>query len=554
MTHLIARVAWGQSRKALALALAVGLLAAACGSQSPTGSPTAGGSTNASASSSGGSGTDVATVNWATSYPITSLDPGLVYDSGGNNNVTFTECDSLLQFGPDLSLQPMLATSWKQTDPTTYVYELRDDVTFWDGTKLTAADAAYSINRILDPKFASPLAGLTSTVDKAVATGPLEMTLKLKQVDPRAVWLAATPVGQVVEEAFATKLGADFGTAPDKVMCTGPYRPVEWDKGSKTVLDAVSTYWDKANQPKIKQVTFTEITDSATIVAGLRSGQIDGTFTLDARNAQLLEGDPDLNVVVGEGTQINYLAPNFLKGPFQDQRVREAYSLAIDRTGIASAVSGTKYAQPLKGPWTPDISAWSNTEFMSAYTALPVALSPDLQKAKQLIIDAGATGANVTILVLESPTADVVAPAIQQAGTSIGLNVTIKKLDPADFSTEEFSGKLPRTYDAMLNYWAPDFPDLSGIIVNQFASSFNNVFGYEDPAFRALEAQWSQAPNQSETQAAALIAMTQMLINKSVEIPLYVDPLVTVTSKKISGYTTTKLYYYQDYILHFSGH
>lgn len=556
---MVARVSLRKPPFLLVSALAVASLVAGCGTSVSTGSPASSGSSPAAGSSSApapsvaAGGKEVDAINWAISFPVATLDPGLVYDSGGNNNVTFTECDSLLQFDQDLKLAPMLAKSWKQTNPTTYVYELRDDVTFWDGHKLTADDAAYSLNRILDAAFASPLAGLTSTVDKAVATGPLEVTLQLKEADPRASWLAATPVGQVVEKEFATAAGADFGSAPDKVMCTGPYKPVQWDKGSKVVLDRVDTYWDKSNMPKIKQVTFTEVTDSATIVAGLRSGQIDGTFSLDARNAQLLEGVADLSVVVGQGTQINYLGPNLLKGPFQDQRVREAYSLAIDRSGLAAAVSGTKHAQPLKGPVTPGISAWAGDKFNAAYDALPVATSPNLEKAKQLISDAGAAGAKVTILVLESPTADIVGPAIQQAGTSIGLDVTIKKLPGADFFGEEFSGKLPRTYDAMLNFWAPDFPDLSGIIVNQFASKYNNVFGYEDPAYRDLEKQWAQAANQSDAQANALVKMMAMLIDKSVEIPLYVDPLVTVTSKKIGGYGTTKLFYYQDFIVHMSG-
>lgn len=553
-TSVAARVSMGKHPRVLASVVAVALLATGCGSSASTGpSPSAApaGGNSPSAPPTGGQGID--SITWAIAFPVATLDPGLVYDSGGNNNVTFTMCDSLMQLDQDLKLAPSLAASWKQTDSTTYVYTLRDGVTFWDGNTLTADDVAFSLNRILDPKLASPLAGLMSSVDKAEATGPLEVTLKLKQPDPRALWLAATPVGQVVEKAFALKQGADFGTAPDKVMCTGPYKPISWDKGAKVVLQRNDNYWDKANLPKIKQVTFQQVTDSATIVAGLKSGGIDGTFSLDTRNAQTLENDPNFSVTVGQGSSINYISPNLVKGPFMDERVRRAFSLAIDRTGLASAVTGDKYAQPLKGPTNPGLSSWDIDKFNAAYDALQLPVTPDLQTAKQLVNEAGATGTKLTIVVLEGPTADIVAPAIQQAGTSIGLDVTIKKLPGPDFFAESFSGKLPRTYDAMLNFWAPDFPDLSGIIVNQFASPFNNVEGYEDPAYRDLEKQWAQTENLSNAQADVLIKMQAMLIDKTVKIPLYVDPLVMVTTKKIGGYAATKLFYYQDFIRQLSG-
>lgn len=499
-----------------------------------------------------GGGKEIDSVVWAGKNSITSLDPALSYDSGTTNYVTYAECEGLFKFDSETKPQPLLAESLRQVDETTYVIVVRKGPTFWDGKPVTAEDVAYSIARINDPKLASPLAGLASTIDNVSVTGDREVTVKLNEPDPPFLLKLATPVGHVVEKAFAEKAGSDFGAAPDKVMCTGPFRPTEWQKGHKVVFSRVDSYWDQEHSPNVKKLTIQEITDSATLVAGLKSGEITGTFDLDGRNAQSLESDSDLVVVSGRGNQFNYVSPVIPKGPFSDQRVRQALSYAIDRTGLAHAVSG-KYGQPLKGPAPPGLSSWAQNKFEEAYNALPTPLTPDLKKAKELIKAAGAEGLKAEVIVQESPSADIVGPAIQQAGATIGLDITIKKLPTADWAAANFSGIEPRPFDSMLNFWAADFPDLSGVLITPFSSKYSNVEGYEDPEYRALEAQWAKTEFQSDEQAELLIKMQKMLVEKTVKIPLYVDPTVMVHSKKIGGYQQTKFWFYQNFAANLSG-
>jgi peptide/nickel transport system substrate-binding protein len=495
---------------------------------------------------------EIDSVVWAGKNSVGSLDPALSYDSGTNNYATYAECEGLFVFDAQTKLQPLLADSFKKVDDRTYVVTLRQGAKFWDGNPVTADDVAYSINRINDPKLASPLAGLASTIDSATASGPLEVTFKLKQADPPFQQKLATPVGQIVEKAFAQKAGADFGTAADKVMCSGPFRPVAWDKGQKVVFDRVDGYWDSAHLPKLKHLTIQEVTDSATMVAGLKSGAITGTFDLDGRNAERLEADGDLAVTSGPGNQFNYISPVLPKGPFSDPRVRQALSYAIDRTGLAHAVSG-KYGQPLKGPVPPGLSSWDVDKFQQAYDALPTPLSPDLETAKKLIAEAGAQGLKAEVIVQESPTADIVGPAVQQAGANIGLAITIKKLPTADWAAANFSGIEPRPFDSMLNFWAADFPDLSADLITPFSSKFSNVEGLDDSEYNALQAQWSATAAESDAQADVLIKMQKLLVDKTVKIPLYVDPTVMVHSKKITGYTQTKFWFYQNFAASLAG-
>jgi peptide/nickel transport system substrate-binding protein len=497
-------------------------------------------------------GSEVESVVWAGKNSVASLDPALSYDSGTNNYATYAECEGLFVFDTDTKLQPLLAENFKKVDDLTYVVSLRDGPKFWDGSPVTAEDVAFSVNRINDAKLASPLSGLASTIESATATGEREVTFKLKQADPAFQQKLATPVGQVVKKAFVGKIGSDFGAAADKIMCSGPFRPVEWDKGQKVALDRFDAYWDAGRLPKIKHLTIQEVTDSATMVAGLKSGAITGTFDLDGRNAERLENDAYLVVVAGPGNQFNYISPVIPKGPFSDQRVRQALSYAIDRTGLAHAVSG-RYGQPLKGPVPPGLSSWSTEDFQKAYDVLPTPLKPDLETAKKLIADAGAQGLEAEVIVQESPTADIVGPAIQQAGASIGLNIAIKKLPTADWAAANFSGIEPRPFDSMLNFWAADFPDLSADLVTPFSSKFSNVEGLDDPEYNALQAEWTKSEAQSNAQADILIKMQKLLVDKTVKIPLYVDPTVMVHSKSIQGYKQTKFWFYQNFAASLSG-
>src|ERR1019366_3716258 len=112
--------------------------------------------------------------------------------------------------------------------PTTYVYNLVHNAKFWDGHPVTAADVAFSVNRIASAKLASPLLSLfqTGNLKNASVTGPWQVTITLNAANPIAQDIPATPVGQVVEQSVVNKYGSAFGSTPSKVMCSGPFRPV----------------------------------------------------------------------------------------------------------------------------------------------------------------------------------------------------------------------------------------------------------------------------------------------------------------------------------------
>lgn len=487
-------------------------------------------------------------LTWGITSIDPSLDPGEVY-AIDPNVVTAAMCNSLLQFDSKGQLQPELASSWKQTSPTTYTYNLVHDAKFWDGNPVTAADVAYSINRIASPKLASPLLSLlqTGSIKNATASGKWKVVVHLSSPNPIAQDLAATPIGQVVEKSFVEKYGLAFGTTPAKTMCSGPFRPVQYVKGAQTVLRAVPNYWDKAAQPKIKSITFTTVNDAEALIAGLRSGSINGTFDLPARDALSLSSDSSLKVsYVPYGGDTNYLSPNVEKGPFKNPLVREAFNLAIPRSGLATAVDG-KYGRPLDLVETPALFTDHRSQYMAAYNSLGIPNSPNLAKARQLIAKAHAKGETVNIAIEQSLTSDTVGAELQQVGSSIGLNVKMSKLTPAAFGNVSYSGKCPRSVDALTNWWNPDFPAPSAELVPPLASVYSDVSCYFSPTFNRLRAAWAATKNGSMAQVNATIALMKQVTKDNVYIPMYSDPLVMVQPSNLHGYTQTQVFVYQDF-------
>ncbi len=202
--------------------------------------------------------------------------------------------------------------------------------------------------------------------------------------------------------------------------------------------------------------------------------------------------------------------------------------------------------RPLKDIETPALFTQDTAAYMAAYNALPNPNSPNITEAKKLIAQAHAKGETVSIGVENSLTSDTMSAALVSIGQSIGLNVKIVKLTPTAFGNVSYSATCPRPFDALLNWWNPDFPAPSAEIVPPLASNYSDVSCYFSKAFNTLRTRWSATANGSTAQANATIAMMKLLTTDDVYIPLYVDPLVMVEPSNLTGYTQTQVFVYQD--------
>ncbi|MFI9630339.1 ABC transporter substrate-binding protein [Streptomyces sp. NPDC052042] len=481
----------------------------------------------------------IASFTWGLYAEPPTLD--YIYSFDYNQNLILSNvCESLMRWTPQLKEEPGLAERLETPNPTTFVFDLRPDVRFHDGGVMTADDVVHSLKRHLDPSLGSYWIQTFQNVASIGKTGPLQVTVKLKRPDSQFPQYMATAAGAVASTKRIKAAGQDYGTT-GSLDCTGPYRLGTWTKGQSVTLDRFDDYWGA--KAKSGKVVFNILTDPSAQTNALLSGEVDGSYLIPTESYARLRNSGQGTLFFGEGlTTINVNVTN-MKGPLGDVRVRRALSMALDRKGfVKAALAG---AANISTSLTPH-AAWDAAEPQvkkAAFDDLPSA-TRDLDKARALIKDAGATGSTVTIAT--SPIGQdvsLLATAVQAAGTEIGLNVRLKTIAPnaytALFSDPEARAGLdmfPETYYLSVT-------DPLDLLSSFETGAFENHADYSNPDYDKLV---QQAVNTYEpARRLAIEAEIQKIAADDVLwIPVAEWPTSVFLNKRITGAPTTISYLY----------
>lgn len=352
-----------------------------------------------------------------------SLDPAAV-TAVNDFRILMNVYDGLVRYKDGtLEVEPALAESWTISDDgTVYTFKLRDGVTFHDGTPFNAEAVKYNFDRMLDENHPQhdtgpfPLAFFFSAVETIDVVD--DLTVKFTLNAPYAPFLSnlAYPTGLIVSPEAVKEFGADYGRHP---VGTGPFKFAEWESNAKVVVVRNDDYWEDA--AKLEAVVFRPITDANTRVAELMAGGIDLMVEVPPDSLTQLSDDDNFSVYEQAGPHLWFLILNMKEGPFKDKKVRQAINYAIDKKALVENVlQGT--AEIATGP-TPPAFAWAYNEQLQPYPH-------DIEKAKQLIKEAGAEGAEVTFYVTEGGSGMLdpipMGAAIQADLAQIGLTVAIE--------------------------------------------------------------------------------------------------------------------------------
>jgi peptide/nickel transport system substrate-binding protein len=415
---------------------------------------------------------------WAQTHPTltvdlaadaATLDPQVQWDTD-SYSVYRNIFDNLITRDSSGKIVPQVATGWHYANDTTIVFDLRQDILFQDGSKLTPDDVVFSVKRITDPAFRSPQLSQFDQITSAEVTGPAQVTLHTKS--PYPALLAQLVKLSIVPRAIVEKLGNDgFNQAP---VGSGPYRLRSWQRGVQIVLDANDSYW--RGKPPFATVIFRPVPDVSTRVADLRAGRADIVRGLSPDDAQSLKSDKALQVLAAPTERVAYLFVNAEAGPTRDVRVRQAIAMAIDRDTIISALQ-QGYAKPVNIVLTP-----ADFGYVSDIPAWPF----DPARAKALLKQAGAEGASLTFLT--SPAYDRrLNEAVQQMLADVGLKVDIVMTDQPTYlrrreGTPEEAGSLSQ------GRWSCACQDADGVIWPLFHTG--SIWSkYSNPAFdKAVDA------------------------------------------------------------------
>jgi peptide/nickel transport system substrate-binding protein len=524
-------------------ALALSPFLAACSSSS---SSSAGAPSTANFSPKGG-GKEVATLTWALFADPVSMDYAFAYDFN-TNPVVSNMVDPLLRLSPEGQLQPALATAWKQTDDVTYVYTLRKGVLFHDGTTMTAADAEASMNRILDPATGSYLASFVGNVDSVKATGPNELTITLKSPDALWQYVPATSVGSVVPAAFLAQHKDDIGKPGVGLIGTGPYKFVSWQQGQQAVIAKNDKYWNTERAPKIGQITFRVIASETTVIEGMANGEIDGAFNLSGKNLPALKSAPQMQIARSPSYFVHFMGLNVTRKPFDDLRVRQALSYAIDKAGILASTWGGD-GSLCKSPSTPAMWSFEQKTFQTAYDSLP-GFSTDIDKAKSLISAAGAQGATATILVATDHEQDE-GVAVQAAAKEIGLEIKLQRIPYTQLLAK--IADTAHDYDGIILEWSSDYPDPGGTLFQCFESkNLTDYTAYENPKVTAALSRAAVGTDPAARAKDLSAAQAQIVADQSWIV--FFTPYTNMPlSKTVGGYELRPLWYWDNWAADLSG-
>ena len=491
---------------AMAGALAVSL--AACGSSASTGAANATGEA-ADAAEAGSTGFTVQ----LGPNPET-LDPALnAAVDGGNTLITIEE--PLLIIDENNEVQPGQAESYEVSDDgLTWTFHMRDGLKWSDGSDLTAADFEYSFKRLANPDTAAPYAetvvGMIDGYQDAIGnpdadgnttTDPdwdalnvhasedgktltVQLSYPCSYFDKLASFVATSPVQQATVEAN----GDSWCTEPDTYVCNGPYMITEWIPSERIVLSKNPYYVGGWDSSKIVSDTITLLLleDSSASYAAYNSGEAQLVKDVPTDEIPSLTraedgGDFYLDEIMGT----YYISLNDQEEPFTDVRVRKALSLAIDRDYVANTIMQGIYtpATALVGPGIVD----ENGYFMDNANGGEPYISDDyeanLEEAKSLLAEAGyPDGEGFPTITYSANDAGYhipVAEYVQQAWGDLGITVNIDKVEWSSFLPLRRAGD----YDVSRNGWSMDYNDPSNMLELFTTNNGNNDGKYANPEF-----------------------------------------------------------------------
>jgi len=390
--------------------------------------------------------------------------------------------DTLMYYSPDGTQdpEPRIAESYEISDDgLDYTFHLRDDVTFHDGTLLTADDVVFSLETYLDSDYqGSNVAGLESVeaVDDTTVVCHLSSAYS-----PFMQGVCSCHIGSRAYAESASE--EDFANNP---VGTGPYRFVSHTIGSSVELEAYDGYY--RGEASIKNVTFKVVPDAATTAIALQTGEI-SFADIDASVLPQLQANSSIAIYEVPTSGFTYVCMNLEKEPFNDVRVRQAINYALNRDNIV-AVCYEGEAEVNSNICARTRFGYSDDQFQYTY---------DPDRAKELLAEAGIEEGTDLGQILVAEKYSNLATVIQADLAAVGLNVTISVKEFNAYIGDLTSGNYDIT--ALEMSLEGDTQQLEMAFVTDYIGTANNA-RYSDEEMDAL---FAQAQIETDTDARAEI-------------------------------------------------
>lgn len=415
--------------------------------------------------------------------------------------------EGLTRIDQNGAVQPSLAESWTISDDgLTYTFKLHDGVTFHDGTTFDADDVKFTFDRILGENSVNAHKEFYTPIKSITVVDPLTVTMTLDHVIGRFLFdLGRGDAVIVAPESADNNANEPIGT--------GPFAFVQWDKGSRVVLEAYGPYWGEPVH--LTKATYVFISDTATVTNALLAGDIDGTNNFAAEALAVFEGNPQFKVLVGTTEGETILATNNRKAPFDNLKVRQAMAHAIDRKAIIDGAT-YGYGVPIGAPFAPH-----NPYYVDLTNTYPF----DIAAAKALLTEAGyPDGFAATLKLPPVAYARLSGQIIASQFAAIGIKLSLVNVEWAQWLEDVYTNK---DFDLTIVSHVEPFD------IGNYANP-DYYFGYDNKQFQALIETLNGTTDEAKRKELATEAQT-ILANDAVNGYLFELAQTGVWNAKLTG-------------------
>ena len=490
----------------LVLAAAMALSLAACGGNQEnngSGGGTAGGYKN--------------TLTWAQGADVTSLDPhqGKETPAVQVNTQIF---DTLVTVDPETNeVVPQIAESWEQTDDQTYVFKIREGIKFHDGSDLTAEDVKFSLDRARNSAAVSYIVNFIEEV-----TVDDDHTVTVKTTAPYAPTLRnlAIPFAAIVPKAVVE---ADENAFIQNPVGSGPYKFVEWNHGDHVTLKSFDDYY--AGKPETENLIMKVIPETSQRTIALETGEVDLAYDLAVNDIPKVNSDDKLTVYEIPSLTCWYVSMNMNKKPFDNPKVREAMSMAIDRQTIIDTINAGS-GQTADAIIAPAVFGYYSTG-VKEYNPT---------KAKELLAEAGyPNGFSTTLWVNDNQSRIEMCQAMQAMLLEVGVQCNLEVLEFGSFISRTTAGDHDLAYfgwttssgDADYSYYSLEHSTQQG-------AAGNRSFLADPDVDKLIEEARSNTNEEERKELYKELAIKLDEINNN--IPVYYSSINVGANKKVEGF------------------
>lgn len=458
---------------------------------------------------------------------VTSLDPAITMDNT-TWKVVYNVYQRLVDYdGATTNIKPGLAKEWEVSeDGKTWTFYLEEGHKFSDGTPVDAEAVKASFERTL--KINQGPASVFSMVSEIVVEDPLTVKFILSEPFPPFLSTLAANYGNIVNpKVMEQDQNGDLGQnyLASATMGSGPYKLTEWKKGESITLEVNE---HSKIQPHFKKVLFRIINDPSVQRMQLEKGEIDIAEGIPVDQIHTLENVEHVTILQEPSLLVDYVYINTKNGnpALQDKRVRQALNYAIDYESLISGVQ-LGFATQMHGPIPEGL--WGHDKSVKQY-------NHDVEKAKQLLQEAGAENLELTLLYSDNKSWwESEAITIQANLAEIGVKVNLNKVAYA--TSREMMDK--GEFDLMLGVWSPDFGDPYMFMNYWFDSENHGLAGnrafYTNPQVDKLLRE-AVAKNNQEVRHNLYKQVQDIVLEDAPYILLYQKDFILPMNKRVKGF------------------